>query len=106
MASQLGYSEFNATDDNISINKPRRNKTRKSNKAFNRTLLFVSHNLRRIGRFFATIFAPIFASIFAPIFHFLMELELKLEWLEGVSKILGRLVYFVPYLNGGRTPPL
>ena len=35
MASQLGYSEFNATDENISINKPRRNKTRKSNKAFN-----------------------------------------------------------------------
>ena len=29
MASQLGYSEFNATDENISINKPRRNKTRK-----------------------------------------------------------------------------
>ena len=34
MASQLGYSEFNATDENISINKPE-NKTRKSNKAFN-----------------------------------------------------------------------
>tara|TARA_A100001011_G_scaffold300014_1_gene313211 strand:+ start:2973 stop:3578 length:606 start_codon:yes stop_codon:yes gene_type:complete len=35
MASQLGYSDFNATEDNISINKPRRNKTRKSNKPFN-----------------------------------------------------------------------
>ena len=41
--------------------------------------------------------------------EFKLELELglglKLEWLEGVSKTLGRLVYFVPYLYGGRSPP-
>ena len=41
-----------------------------------------------------SIFAPIFEPTFlrqflAPIFNFLMELELKLEWLEGVSKNLG-----------------
>ena len=40
--------------------------------------------------------------------EFKLELELelgwKLEWLEGVSKTLGRLVYFVPYLYRGRSP--
>ena len=35
-----------------------------------------------------------------------LELGLKLEWLEGVSKTLRRLVYFVPYLYGGRSPPI
>ena len=38
-----------------------------------------------------------------------MELELglglKLECLEGVSKTLRGLAYFVPYLYGGRSPP-
>ena len=32
-----------------------------------------------------------FAPIFAPIFNFSMELELKLEWLEGVSEKSGGL---------------
>ena len=38
-------------------------------------------------------------------FNLELELGLKLEWLEGVSKTLGRLVYFVLYLYGGRSPP-
>ena len=36
-----------------------------------------------------------------------LELGLKLEWLEGVSKTLGGgLVYFVLYLYGGEAPPI
>ena len=36
-----------------------------------------------------------------------LDLGLKLEWLEGVSKTLGRLVYFVPYLyREGEAPPI
>ena len=38
-------------------------------------------------------------------FQLELELGLKLEWLEGVSKTLGGLMYFVPYLYGGRSPP-
>ena len=35
-----------------------------------------------------------------------LELGLNLEWLEGVTKTLGGLVYFVPYLYGGQSPPI
>ena len=34
-----------------------------------------------------------------------LELELKLEWLDGVSKTLGWPVYVAPYLYGGQSPP-
>ena len=39
-------------------------------------------------------------------FRFGLELELKLERLEGVSKTLRELMYFAPHLFRGRSPPV
>ena len=41
--------------------------------------------------FCANFRTKLFATMFAPIFDFLMELEFKLEWLEGVAQKSGGL---------------
>ena len=60
---------------------------------FDTNRVFVSpyHQFSAISENFATISEPIFAPNFIPIFEILMELELKLECLEGVSKKSGGL---------------
>ena len=51
----------------------------------------VYHEFSAISANFLTISAPIFAPKFVHVFEFLMELELKLEWLERVSDKSGGL---------------